>query len=299
MLTHRQVEVFRTVMTYGTVSGAAEALRISQPAVSRIIRDIEFHLGLDLFERSHGRINPTTSAFDLMEEVERFFTGLDQIERSAREIALGRRVGLIIAAMPALAHTLAPDALAQVLEDHTDLVVRIMSMQSTNVMRVVSTRQANVGIISATIENLLGLRAVCTLTVPFRCILPAGHPLASRPNVTMKDLQAYPFIRFPSNLVTGKVIDRMIRYRELTIDSRIETHLSQMVSTLVRRGLGVAVVDAFTAREHAALGGVVLPVDLDGFQFPFSIVTRENHKLTQAEQDFVTAVETITRNLHY
>ncbi len=283
-------------MVHGTVSAAADALHISQPAVSRIIRDLELHLGLDLFERSHGRINPTPSAFDLLEEVERFFISLDLIERTAQEIALGRRIGMIIAAMPALAHTLVPDALGTVLAAHGDLSARVLSMRTVNVVRMVSSRQAHIGI-TAPNSNLFGLQEVHKLAVPYRCILPAGHPLSVSKNLTLRSLEGYPFIGYSPGTTTGDLFDRLFRDQRIALRSRIDTHLSQMVSAFVQRGLGVAVVDAFTAQEHVAKGGEALPIDLGGHEFEFSIVMRENSKLGKVEQSFIAAVNAVAAKL--
>ncbi|WP_141287755.1 LysR family transcriptional regulator, partial [Ideonella azotifigens] len=72
-LTHRQVEVFRAVMTTGHVTRAAELLHSSQPTVSRELARLEQVLGLALFERVKGRLRPTVRALALLEEVEQSY----------------------------------------------------------------------------------------------------------------------------------------------------------------------------------------------------------------------------------
>ena len=68
-LTHRHVEVFRAVMTAGSVTGAAEALFTSQPTISRELSRMESLLRLALFDRVRGRLQPTAQAYALFEEV--------------------------------------------------------------------------------------------------------------------------------------------------------------------------------------------------------------------------------------
>ncbi|MFD2249881.1 LysR substrate-binding domain-containing protein [Pseudochelatococcus lubricantis] len=295
MFTHRQIEIFRAVMTHGTVSAAADALHISQPAASRLIRDLEQHLGMALFERSHGRVNPTPGAFDLLEEVNRFFISLDQVERTAKDIAHGRRVGLVVASMPALATTVVADAMRIVLERHLDLSIRIMSVTTISALRMISSQAANIGIASP-YRDISGLIAIRQLAVPYMCILPHDHELASRPAVTLKDLERYPFIGYSKGTASAELIERLVRENGLDIRSRIDVHLSQMVSSFVLRDLGIAIVDAFTAREHIRAGGEARPIDIQA-KFGFSIVMREMAKMTRIEHEFISAVETLTAAL--
>lgn len=78
LLNPRQLEAFRLVMQRGSVTGAAAELRISQPAVSRFIRDLEVRSGITLFERTGNHLIPTPEAHLLLVEVERYAFGIDR-----------------------------------------------------------------------------------------------------------------------------------------------------------------------------------------------------------------------------
>jgi DNA-binding transcriptional LysR family regulator len=82
----RQLEAFRAVMIARSTTGAAELLDVSQPAVSRLIVQLEASLELTLFDRSSGRLAPTPEALLLHEEVERTVVSVDKIRELAREI---------------------------------------------------------------------------------------------------------------------------------------------------------------------------------------------------------------------
>ena len=66
-ITHRHIEVFRALMTAGSVTAAAQALFTSQPTVSRELARLEQLLGMPLFERVRGRLQPTAQALALFE----------------------------------------------------------------------------------------------------------------------------------------------------------------------------------------------------------------------------------------
>ena len=78
-ISSRQIEAFRAVMLTGSITSASEALFVTQPAVSRLIRSLEESTGLTLFERRGNHVVPTAEATALLEEVERSFVGLARI----------------------------------------------------------------------------------------------------------------------------------------------------------------------------------------------------------------------------
>src|SRR5207248_2605933 len=100
----RQVEAFRAMMLTGSVTDAAKLMAVTQPAVSRLLRDFQALLKMELFERRGSGLVPTASATALYMEVERSFVGLERITAAAEEIR-SRRTGMLrIAAMPALSN---------------------------------------------------------------------------------------------------------------------------------------------------------------------------------------------------
>src|SRR3546814_2005723 len=79
----RQIEAFRTVIACGTTTRAAEILRISQPAISRLLADLERTTKLKLFDRGKGRIRPTAEGLAFYDEVQRAFIGLERLSFAA------------------------------------------------------------------------------------------------------------------------------------------------------------------------------------------------------------------------
>ena len=106
----RQLEAFAAVMSTGSVTAAGRLGR-SQPAISRLLQELEAEIGYALFSRSGPRVTPTEQGFLLYEDVERALAGMRQIRERAGEIARGQAQPLLIAATPALAAGLVPAAL--------------------------------------------------------------------------------------------------------------------------------------------------------------------------------------------
>ncbi|RBJ69544.1 LysR family transcriptional regulator, partial [Pseudomonas sp. MWU12-2534b] len=123
-------EVFRAVMTSGSVSGAARMLHTSQPTVSRELARCEQLLGLALFERGRGRLRPTQQALQLFAEVERSFVGLERIVGSATAIRQFAGGQLSIACLPVFAQALLPAVARAFLERTPGVSLSIAPQES-------------------------------------------------------------------------------------------------------------------------------------------------------------------------
>ena len=153
MLTLRQIEAFKAVMEVGTVLGAAEAMHVSQSAVSHLLSDLEADLGYRLFERRKGKLSPRREAQQLYAEVERSFTGLRRIHEAARRI--GRREGgrLRIATLPGGCQSLLPRATARLLANHPRVWLNVQSRSPQQVIEEVARQQADIGITTLPVDH--------------------------------------------------------------------------------------------------------------------------------------------------
>lgn len=270
MLSQRAIEAFKTVLDSGSVSGAAEIMNVSQPAVSRLIRDLEAQTELQLFTRFGGKIVPTSAARELAIVVERSFVGLTAIEKAATEIRLGQRSTVVVGAMPALAHSLLPDTLVDLLESRPGFRVSLQSMQTHNVVRQVASRQSQLGFTSPS-RHEHDIDLVRTIELEYVCILPAGHPLGERERLTFKDFSNETFVGYSANTATGGILQREFAKMGTAPEVVVESHLSSIVSALVLRGLGISLTDPFTARSHVQQGGLARPIDTDA-RFRLAII---------------------------
>jgi DNA-binding transcriptional LysR family regulator len=101
----RQLEVFRAIMRNGSMTAAAEALHVSQPAVSKILRHFESQLGYTLFERLGGRLLPTMEARLRFDDADRMFREIEAVRLFVDLSTCGRslRQAKIFAATPHMA----------------------------------------------------------------------------------------------------------------------------------------------------------------------------------------------------
>lgn len=244
-LTLRQVEAFRAVMLRGSISGAAEMLGLTQPAVSRLMRDMQDVLKLRLFTPRGTGIVPNAEANLLFEEVQRSFLGLDRIERTAQEIKRARRGNLRIIAMAGPAHGILPRLIGRFKADHPDIFVTLHNHIAPTVLERVAMRQFDIGVSYAPtefpgvdIEPLPQLDAVC--------VMPVAHPLAARQVIRAEDLHEQDLVNHgPGSHITVK-LDALLRIAGVRVRETAEATSAEAMCRLVSQGLGIALLDPFT-----------------------------------------------------
>ncbi|ACM39733.1 MULTISPECIES: LysR substrate-binding domain-containing protein [Rhizobium/Agrobacterium group] len=294
MISQRALEAFRAVMTTGTVSAAAEELNVSQPAVSRLVRDLEEYTQLRLFSRHGGRIVATREAHEFNAEIERSFLGLRVIEQAAREIRQGRRGTVSVAVMPALAQTILPDVMADVRVSHPDFRLELLAMPTQSIVRQVATRQCPLGLTSPT-HHANEVDVVKSGSLPYRCVMPDGHPLAAYEIIRLQDLSGMEFINYTDATATGRMLDH--RFAHMTTPPVVNARapISPVIAALVRKGLGVAILDPFTAQDHVNRGGVSRPVQIDE-EFHWSFIKPYGEKLSSDLMAVISIFEDLSKN---
>jgi DNA-binding transcriptional LysR family regulator len=252
----RQVEAFRAVMVTGSMTSAAELLGVSQPAVSRLIRDFELAVKFRLFERRGNQIEPTPEAVSLLSEVERAFVGLGRIADHAAAIRSQRAGSLRIAALPALAAGALPRFVGRFLRERANLQVALHGMPSHLVIEAIAAGQADIGYAVGPLERPGYL--VEPIRTPAVVVMPKKHRLVSLKAVRPRDLAG--------ETIVGVAADTLFRSRldatlgDVPRSVPVETPLSHIACVLVCEGVGIAVVDPFSASEFLDRGLVARPL---------------------------------------
>ena len=254
----RQVEAFRAMMLTGSVTEAARLMAVTQPAASRLLRDLQSLLKMELFERRGTGLVPTAAATALYTEVARSFVGLERIAAAAEEIR-GRRTGTLrVAAMPALANGYLPRLAGHFLKERPNLNLAFFGVISPIVVDWVMNNQCDVGFAEVPIAHS-GLPNQRLPALPRVAILPAGHHLEAKEVIEPRDFEGETFVSLSAGSTSRHLIDQVFNRGDVRRVQRIETNLSEIMCGMVSSGLGIGICDPFTAQEFATRGIVVRP----------------------------------------
>jgi DNA-binding transcriptional LysR family regulator len=292
----RQVEAFRAMMLTGSVTDAAKLMAVTQPAVSRLLRDIQALLKMELFERRGSGLVPTAAATALYMEVERSFVGLDRITAAAEEIR-GRRTGTLrIAAMPALSNGYLPRLAGRFLKERPNLNLSFVGVISPIVIDWVLNNQCDVGFAEVPIAHA-GMPSVRLPALPRVAIVPADHRLASKPTLAPRDFEGETFVSLSAGTTGRHLIDQVFNREDVRRVLRVETTLSEIMCGMVSSGLGVGICDPFTAREFEGRGLVVRRFS-PRIDFEFSAVFPPQRSPSPVALDLVETVRDALEKLN-
>lgn len=246
----RQVEAFRAVMLTGSMTGAAEHMHISQPAISRLIRDLEAEVAMNLFERKGSRLLPRESALLLFREVERFYVGLDQIGRAAYDIRLMKGGVLRIGAVSSLNGICVQQVMRDFMRSFPQVTLIFDTESTDRIVDLVALRHYDLGLVFGH-EGRAGLPSETIAETEAIAVMAADHPLAERDAIGVGDLAdqrlLIPGRRAPLRLR----LDRVMARAEIPLSAPFEASIANCCQ-LAAQGLGVAIVDPLTAAEHGS-----------------------------------------------
>lgn len=284
----RQLEAFRAVMIHQTVTRAAEALHISQPATTRLIADLEESVGFALFLRARGRLYPTPEAMSLNEEVMRSLVGVERIAQAADDIRTQQRGSLQIAAAPAIAISLLPHAIAEFVATRPDAHIALLMHSSRTVLDMVQGQRCDVGfpILSVDMSSTHGELLIAARMV---CAVPVGHRLSSRQVIRPEDLEGESFISHPKTIHTRLETDSVFAAHGVERQLRVECQVSMSICHFVEAGLGVSLVEAVTASVYRGDGVRFIPFE-PAMKTNFSVLTPTNRKPSLLLQAFIAHV---------
>lgn len=183
----RQIEAFHAVMTNGSTVRAAEVLRISQPAISKAIRELEKQIGFALFRRENGRLIATSEAQLFFRDVHQSFTGLSALRGIAARIRDFGSGEIRIATRNALSTNVVPAALALFRRQHPDVAITLQTRLSSEAKDLVASNQFDIALAADEVDTT-GVDV--SLLADHRAVLalPAGHPLCEHKVIRVGDL---------------------------------------------------------------------------------------------------------------
>lgn len=293
----RALEAFEAAMSCGSMTGAARKLGVGQPAVTRLVRDLEAEVGFQLFHRNGPRISPTDRGLRFHEEVQRVIAGLRQVRGRAEAIREERLPSLDIAATPTMAGGLigpSLQALGDELPDHMDL----QTMSAEHVVRAVRSRTSDFGVAAYPLDHMgLERHVICES----RLVAVVSD---STPEAESKGVEPLPLSRLDgARLITVGNAYRIRHSIDLALEAErvrpaqtLSTNSSLNAMMAARSGLGIALVDPVTAFGIPVRGVTVLPIstEIPYFWGLFSAVDRA---FAPSQMRFVEAFRTACQGI--
>ena len=239
------MEAFNAVMEAGSVSAGARILGVSQPAVSRLLKQFEEELGFSLFHRAKGKLTPTPEAHRLSIDVGNALDGIDRVRRSAEDVRRHVTGRLRVGITPMLYAAVLQRLLKGFLSEHPHLLLTMETGLTETMIEWLLRDQVELAFASM-LGSHPGIEAIALIETHSVVVMPPGHALTARRAVGVEDLAEVPLIAMTRRYPSRHRIEQMFRRAGVPMRLRAETNLSGTICDLVRMGQGVAILNALS-----------------------------------------------------
>ena len=270
----RRLQVFHTVARLLSFTKAAEALHMTQPAVTFQVRQLEEYFNTRLFDRTHNRISLTEAGKTVSSHADRIFELYSEMENSVREMTGEISGALTIGASTTIAEYMLPTLLGDFKEKYPDVTVHLKVSNSEGIVSMVENNTIDLGVVESPVGNKNLVVETCKRD-KLVAIVPPGHPLGKESALKFSRLLEYPFICREEGSGTREVINDYLAHLpncSASLKIAMELGSPEAVKGAVEAGMGVSVVSRATIQKELRLATLValnLEPPLDR---PFSFV---------------------------
>ena len=255
----RRLQVFHAVAKHLSFTKAAEALFMTQPAVTFQIKQLEEHFNTRLFERGHGRIALTAAGDIVLDYAERILGLSTELDTRLKEMT-GQIAGLLlVGASTTIAEFMLPQVLGDFKSRHPNVVPRLFVANSGAVENRVAEHTLDIGFIEAP-SHLAAVATDVCCEDELVVVCASSHPLAQHKALTPKQLLEYPYISRESGSGTREVADAYFQkagVRPESLNVVMELGSPEALKGLVATGLGFTIMSRATVQKEIRLGELI------------------------------------------
>jgi DNA-binding transcriptional LysR family regulator len=292
----RHIEVFHAIMQVGTISGAAQVLHISQPAVTKVLQHAELQLGMPLFERVRGKLYPKPEAHRLFVETEKLNRDLQGIRRLAASLK-GRSVETVrLVSTPTIAVSVLPAAMTNWRRDFPQTRCELATHHTTEIVNALRLGEADVAL-SLQDPRHPGIVAEPIAQGALTVLAPAGTwSEAECAQPISADGLTGELIGLADRDPLGSLVVAACEAQGVTPVFQTVVQTYQIARSLVEAGAGTAVLDPFTAATAAA-GRVQCRLWAPAIPVQLFLLTASHAPLSHGARELANCIGDVARNL--
>lgn len=255
-LNFHQLHIFYTVADKGSFSMAAQSLHMTQPAVTMQVQSLEDYFGTKLFQRSTKKIELTEAGRTLLPFAKRSIELIKDADVAMSKFTHMLEGRLQLGASLTIGEYILPRLLGPFSKEYPSISVSLKVMNTTQIIEEICNHQLTFGLVEAPIRHP-DVNAEVVLNDELKLILPADHPLADKPIISLDDVLQYPFILREQGSGTRQVMEQELQRVGVGSDRLkivMELGSTGAIKSAVEAGLGITVMSPTAVRHETALG---------------------------------------------
>ena len=287
-MSDRRLKVFHTVAKILSFTKAAEALHMTQPAVTFQVRQLEEYFNTRLFDRTHNKVNLTPAGERVSEFAERIFDLYAEMENSVRDLTGEISGTLTVGASTTIAEYMLPALLGEFKNRYPDINLRLKVSNSEGIVSMVEHNVIDLGVVESSVSNKNLIVEVChddQLVV----VAPPDHELVKRGGkVKASEIVKYPFVSREEGSGTRDVIMQYLLEEKVNLNDLnicLELGSPEAIKGAVEAGMGITIISRSIIDKELKLN-TLRELQLDPpLSRPFSFVRqRQKFKVTVMEE---------------
>ncbi|GIP20338.1 selenium metabolism-associated LysR family transcriptional regulator [Paenibacillus sp. J22TS3] len=255
-LNYHQLHIFYTVAEKGSFSAAAQALHMTQPAVTMQIQSLEDYFGTKLLLRSTKRIELTEAGKALMPYAERGISLMRETDSAMAQFTQMLEGRLQLGASLTIGEYVLPRLLGPFSQQYPSISIVLKVMNTAEILEQILHHQLSFGLVEAAVQHP-DMVMEPVMEDELKLIVPAGHPLAALPKVRLDEVLEYPFVLREKGSGTRQVMEEELSRLSVPSDS-VKTVMdlgsTGAVKSAVEAGFGITMLSPSSVKHEVALG---------------------------------------------
>ncbi|UJF35266.1 selenium metabolism-associated LysR family transcriptional regulator [Paenibacillus hexagrammi] len=255
-LNFHQLHIFYTVAEKGSFSHAANALHMTQPAVTMQIQSLEDYFGVKLFHRSTKKIELSEAGRTLMPFAKRSIELIRETDVAMSQFTQMIEGRLQLGASLTMGEYILPRLLGPFSKEYPNILVSMKVMNTAQILDEILGHQLNFGLVEAPIHHP-DVHTEAILSDELKLIVPAGHPLDELDVIHFDDVLKYPFVLREQGSGTRRVMEEeltkaKVDYSKMNIV--MELGSTGAIKSAVEAGLGISILSQSSVKHEVTLG---------------------------------------------
>lgn len=283
----RHLECFVAVARYGNFTKAAEQIHISQPSISKMIKEIEAQTGAELFYRDTKHVELTDAGMAFLEQAQQIVALFHNLNDGLDGL-MGKQAGKIRIGFPPITSvTMFSQVLGAFKKEHPDTEIYLYEFGSKEIEKSIQEGELDIGIVSTPVTNADFYNMFWLTRDSLQVVMPSGHRLAGSPAVTFADLTDESFVLYRRDFrLHDQIIERcnMEGFQPKII---FETSQLEFMIQTIAADLGIAFLPSRICRQLDSRGVIARPLNDRPIYLQLGVIWKKGRYLPYAARQWL------------
>ena len=286
----RQLQYLLEIEKQGSISRAGEQLHLTQPTLSKMIRNLEEELGLMLFDRSTRKLKATDAGRIVLSHAKSIVNALNDLISALEDLKQIRQGQITLGLPPVIGSSFFPAVISRFLQRYPGIAIQIVEEGGREIENMIVEGNVDLGVVVMPVENP-SVAHIPLVSRKIHLVLSTAHPLAGRRKIRLEELKDESFLLFRKGFnLYDRVIDAC-RQAGFEPKKAHESAQWDMLAEMAAAGLGIAFLPETICRKLDRSRIAVIEETEPVFHWDLALIWRKDAYLSHASNAWIEFVK--------